>query len=163
MWQEGTFCVSVLDKTCPRSQNSSYVCTRPVFRALLPRVCTDWRLWRSLEVTLQIFGKEVYLKIDSGADTSITSEETCNAMRPRPRPKLKSITTTLLGVGGPLESKGQFIAHTEVMGQYCQVPSEMLGELWKWSKGFLNWMLLVWAWWFTETQWSPRQDAVLHD
>ena len=43
------------------------------------------------------------------------SEETYNAMRLRP--KLKQITTTLLEVGGPLESKGQFIAHTEVKGQ----------------------------------------------
>ena len=35
------------------------------------------------------------------------SEETFSAIRPRP--KLKPITTTLLGEGRPLESKAQFI------------------------------------------------------
>ena len=59
-------------------------------------------------------GQEDHFKIDSGADTSIISEETCNTMGPRP--KLKPITTTLLGVGGPLVCKGQFVAHTEVKG-----------------------------------------------
>ena len=61
--------------------------------------------WR---VTLPILGKQIEFKIVSGADTSIMSEETYNVVRPRP--KLKQIPTTLLGVGGPLESKGQFIA-----------------------------------------------------
>ena len=73
-------------------------------------------------VTLPIFGKQIEFKINSGANTSILSEETYNAMRPRP--KLTQMTTTLLGVGRPLENKGQFIAHTEVKGQlfhFCVV------------------------------------------
>ena len=49
-------------------------------------------------------------KIDSGG----IRQSCLNAMRPRP--KQKPITTTLLVVAGPLESKGQFIAHTEVKG-----------------------------------------------
>ena len=67
--------------------------------------------WR---VTLPILCKKIDLKIDSGADTSIMSEGTLNAMGSRP--KLKPITT-LLGVGGQLVCKEQFVAHTEVKGQ----------------------------------------------
>ena len=66
-------------------------------------------------MTLPILGKKIDFKVDSGEDTSIMSEEAYNGMRPRPN--LKPITTTLLGVGRPLESKGQFMAHTEVKGQ----------------------------------------------
>ena len=58
-----------------------------------------------------ILGKNIDFKMDSGADTSIMSEETYDTVRQRP--KLKPITTTLLG----LKSKGQFITHTEVKRQ----------------------------------------------
>ena len=64
--------------------------------------------WR---VTLPILGKNIDFKIDSGADTSIMSEGTNNAMGPRPN--LKPITT-LHAVGGQLVCREKFVVQTEV-------------------------------------------------
>ena len=66
-------------------------------------------------VTLPVSGQLLEFKIDSGADTSVISEETYHRLQPSP--KLHPVSSSLVGVGGPLKCRGQFIAHTEVKEQ----------------------------------------------
>ena len=61
--------------------------------------------------TLQVRGGEVTLKIDSGANVSFLTE--ADRKRLRPRPNLKTTDVNLTSPGGPLTSKGQFIARVE--------------------------------------------------
>ena len=61
--------------------------------------------------TLQLRGGEVTFKIDSGADVSIMTE--ADWKRLRPRPNLKATDVKLTIPGGPLTSKGHFIARVE--------------------------------------------------
>ena len=67
------------------------------------------------KVKLSIAGKLIEFKIDSGADTSVICEEVYNSFSPKP--KLVPIKSSLIGVGGPLICKGQFVAHTNVKEQ----------------------------------------------
>ena len=58
-----------------------------------------------------------------------------------------------------VESNGQ----GRVRNCPCFWITKKLSELCKWPKGFSNRMILGWAWWFTEPQWSPPQDASMHN
>ena len=64
---------------------------------------------------LPIAGKLIEFKIDSGADTSIICEEVNNSFSTKPN--LAPVKSSLIGVGGPLTCKRQFVAHTNVKGQ----------------------------------------------
>lgn len=58
--------------------------------------------------TLDVQGYPVKFKLDSGADVSVISEDTWKLLKPRP--KLTQVKSKLVSPGGPLQSKGQFIA-----------------------------------------------------
>ena len=64
--------------------------------------------WR---ITLQLRGGEVTFKIDSGADVSIMTEADWKQLHPWPN--LKTTDVKLTSPGGPLTSKGHFIARVE--------------------------------------------------
>ena len=54
-------------------------------------------------ITLPVSSQLLEFKIDSGADTSIISEETYHSLQPSP--KLDPVSSSLVGVGGPLNVK----------------------------------------------------------
>ena len=105
-------CVSVPNKTCPRSQSLSYVCTRLVFRALPPRVCTMWRLWPCLEVDTSSFGQEVWFQnwLRRKYANHVWRNLQCHETE-------TETETNHEDIGMSTRSKGPFIAHTEVKGQ----------------------------------------------
>lgn len=65
----------------------------------------DEPLWRT---TLTLADTPVSFKIDSGADTSVMSEATYEALRNKP--KLSEVKNTLQSPGGVVATRGQFLA-----------------------------------------------------
>lgn len=66
------------------------------------------------KVDLDLKGRPVTFKIDTGADVTVMSHASYVMLRPRP--PLKAISANLNSPGGPLDCRGQFIASTEVKG-----------------------------------------------
>ena len=62
-------------------------------------------------------GHPVTFKLDSGADVAVISDS--NYKEPRLRPSLKTVKANLNSPGGPLNSRGQFIAKATVKGSVC--------------------------------------------
>jgi transposase InsO family protein len=68
----------------------------------------DEKPWR---VSLDVAGRNVSFKIDTGADVSVISESQWKSLCPKP--KLSPTKAKLLSPGGPIQSLGQFIAKTQ--------------------------------------------------
>lgn len=111
---------------CCKNKKVSEVCedSDPMFLGSVTNCEDNIRPWI---IQLDIQGKSVNFKIDSGADTSVISNETYRSFN---QPiALKSPSVPLMGPGGKLDCIGTFRAETQLKGKHYTFPVHVINGI----------------------------------